>query len=355
MKALEEGASDEEIKRLMEELRMALNKFMESMAKQAMQNPNFDPRNPVSPNNRMVTPQDLERMLKKIEDLARTGSKDAAKQMLSELRDILENAQNGRQQAQQGDSQEMMNMLDGLSDMISKQQQLLDETYRAQQQQERGELGEGEEGQQAQPGQRGRQGQQGQRGRQGQQGQQGQRGQGQRGQQGQGQQGQGQQGEGQDGEGPFPGLGNRQAELEKQLREMMDKLRGMGANPPDQLDGAGQAMGKAGEALGDQNGDRATEQQTLALDKLRQGAKSMAEQMMNQMGQQGRANANGSRDPLGRPLPTQQTDNGDSVKVPEEADVQRAREILEELRRRLGEATRPPQELEYIDRLIERF
>jgi hypothetical protein len=76
---------------------------------------------------------------------------------------------------------------------------------------------------------------------------------------------------------------------------------------------------------------------------------------MNSMGAQGRANANGSRDPLGRPLPTQQHDNGDSVKVPEEADVQRAREILDELRRRLGEATRPPQELEYIDRLIERF
>ena len=136
---------------------------------------------------------------------------------------------------------------------------------------------------------------------------------------------------------------------------MMDKLRGMGANPPDQLDGAGQAMGKAGEALGQENGDRASQQETLALDKLRQGAKSMAEQMMNGMGQQGRANANGSRDPLGRPMPTQQPDTGDSVKVPEEADVQRAREILDELRRRLGEATRPPQELDYIDRLIERF
>ena len=346
MKALDENAPDEEIKRLMDELRTALSKFLESMAKQAMQNPNFDPRNPISP-NRVVTSKDLERMLKQIEDLARTGSKDAARQMLSELRDILENAQNGRQQAQNGDGQEMMNMLDGLSDLIGKQQQLLDETYRAQQRQERGDMSDGDqEGQQGQQGQRGRQGQQGQgqKGRQGQRGQQGQKGQ-------QGQQG----GPGQNGENPFPGLGQRQGEIEKALREMMDKLRGMGANPPDQLDGAGQAMGKAGEALGQENGDRASQQETLALDKLRQGAKSMAEQMMNGMGQQGRANANGSRDPLGRPMPTQQPDPGDSVKVPEEADVQRAREILDELRRRLGEATRPPQELDYIDRLIERF
>jgi Domain of unknown function (DUF4175) len=43
------------------------------------------------------------------------------------------------------------------------------------------------------------------------------------------------------------------------------------------------------------------------------------------------------------------------VKVPEEADVQRARQILEELRKRLGERQRPPAELDYIERLIERF
>jgi hypothetical protein len=43
------------------------------------------------------------------------------------------------------------------------------------------------------------------------------------------------------------------------------------------------------------------------------------------------------------------------VKVPDESDIQRAREILEELRRRLGERGRPPPELDYIERLIERF
>jgi hypothetical protein len=35
--------------------------------------------------------------------------------------------------------------------------------------------------------------------------------------------------------------------------------------------------------------------------------------------------------------------------------MQRAREILEELRRRLGEATRPPGELDYLERLLRRF
>ncbi len=340
MKALERDASEEEIKRLMDELRTALNEFLENMRQQAQNNPNFMPENPLSP-NRVITSQDLERMLKKIEDLAKTGSKDAARQMLSELRDLLENAQPGNQ-ASNSQSQEMMQMLDGLSELISKQQQLLDETFQAQQESEYGSPGEeGEPGEEARDGREGREGKQGRQG------------------QGQGKSGQGKSGEGKDGQNPFPGLGQQQGGLQKQLKELMDKLKGFGAKPPEQFDGAGQAMGKAGEALGEENAGRATEQQTLALDKMRQGAKSLVEQMMSGMGQpgnQGRGQAGaGDRDPLGRPLPTQGLDNGNSVKVPEESDIQRARQILEELRRRLGERARPPGELDYIERLIERF
>ena len=277
MKALERDASEEEIKRLMDELRTALNEFLENMKQQAQKNPNFTPENR-SRQNRVITSQDLERMLKKIEDLAKTGSKDAARQMLSELRDLLENAQPGNQ-ASNSQSQEMMQMLDGLSELISKQQQLLDETYRAQQQSEYGSPGDDGE-----PGSESREGREGKQGRQG-QGQ-------------QGKNGQGKSGQGKNGENPFPGLGQQQGGLQKQLKELMDRLKGFGAKPPEQFDGAGQAMGKAGDALGQENAGRATEQQTLALDKMRQGAKSLVEQMMSGMGQpgnQGRAQAGGRR------------------------------------------------------------
>ena len=40
------------------------------------------------------------------------------------------------------------------------------------------------------------------------------------------------------------------------------------------------------------------------------------------------------------------------MKVPGEIDVQRARRILEELRRRFGENFRPQLELDYIERLL---
>jgi len=64
---------------------------------------------------------------------------------------------------------------------------------------------------------------------------------------------------------------------------------------------------------------------------------------------------NNGRDPLGRARQAQGPDLGGSVKVPDEIDVQKAREILEELRRRLSDPSRPSTELDYIERLLRRF
>jgi hypothetical protein len=47
--------------------------------------------------------------------------------------------------------------------------------------------------------------------------------------------------------------------------------------------------------------------------------------------------------------------DNDSVKVPGEIDVQRARRILEELRRRFADPARPQIELEYLERLLKDF
>ena len=105
--------------------------------------------------------------------------------------------------------------------------------------------------------------------------------------------------------------------------------------------------------------ETATREQGRALEQLRQGAQQMARQML-QRGQrrfgmgQGRS-GDVPRDPMGRPQRSEGPDLGSSVKIPEEIDMQRAREILEELRRRAGELNRPMIELDYIERLLERF
>ena len=63
---------------------------------------------------------------------------------------------------------------------------------------------------------------------------------------------------------------------------------------------------------------------------------------------------NASNDPLGRQL--RGRDPYDfSVKVPGEIDVQRARRIIEELRRRFGDVLRPQDELDYIERLLKDY
>jgi hypothetical protein len=61
-------------------------------------------------------------------------------------------------------------------------------------------------------------------------------------------------------------------------------------------------------------------------------------------------------DPFGRePGQAQRGLNQSDVAIPEQQDLQRSREIRDELRRRSGERQRPEFELDYIDRLLEQF
>jgi hypothetical protein len=149
------------------------------------------------------------------------------------------------------------------------------------------------------------------------------------------------------------------------LGEVMRQLGEMGGEIPRPLGRAERAMREAGQALEQGQPGAAVPPQTQALDELQQGLQSMAEQMAQQMmmgqqpgqmpGQQQMQQSNRGRDPLGRPLPGFGRADTNDVRIPEESDLQRAREILDELRRRAGEFNRPQLELDYIDRLLRRF
>src|SRR3989440_646582 len=152
--ALERGAADEGIKKLADELRAALDKFMQALAEPMRKNPQQLSR-PLDPNTRMLRPQDLKNMIDRMEQLARSGARDAARRMLEELQQMLENLQMARPGQQGGDDMDddMMSALDELGNMIREQQNLRDKTFRQGQDQRRQ--------QQGQRGQRGQQGQQG--------------------------------------------------------------------------------------------------------------------------------------------------------------------------------------------------
>ena len=343
-KLLEKGASEQEIAEAMKELREALNEYMRELAEQNEQQQDqfVDGQNK---DQQFLSSRDLDQMMKQIEEMAKNGSREQAQQMLSELRDLLDRLQSSKQTAEQGRrSREMMEKMDELGKLVGKQQQLMDDTFgKLRQDDQRGERGErGNRQQQGRQGSQGQRGQQQQQSRGGQQGQQGQRGQGRQGERGQGPPDQ-------------AGLGARQRALRDELDKLQRGLDELGLGRSDQLDDARRAMEEAESSLGDKDYSSATEQQGRALDQLRKGAQSMAQQMLQNMPQRYGQNGDTPRDPLGRPQRSQGPDLGTSVKVPDEIDRQRAREILQELRRRIGQQTRPPTELDYIERLLKRF
>ena len=320
--ALERGASDEEIKKLMDQLRAAMDKFLQALVEEMRKNPQQLSR-PLDRNTRTLSQQDLKSMLDRLENLARSGNKDAARRLLEELQSMLENLQVARPGASGGEDgdDDMMSALDELGDMIRKQQQLRDKTFR--------------------------QGQDMRRDRQ-------------RGQPGQG------------GDRQMGDLRQDQQGLRDRLNKLLDQLRQRGLGQPGQqgegnemgqLGDAGEAMGQAEGQLGEGDADSAVDSQGRALDAMRKGAQGLAQSMQQQgMGPgpngrpgRGQARAQQDTDPLGRPMRGRDYGDDLTVRVPGEIDAQRARRILEELRKRFGESFRPQLELDYIERLLKDF
>lgn len=323
--AIENGASDEEIARLTQEMREALNNYMEELARQSQQNQNQQQQAQNPQNSQQVRPQDLNQMLDQIEDLAKQGAREQAEQLLSQMDQILDNlqaGQSGQQQQQQGGQQsQMQQQMNELGEIMRQQQELMDQTFNQQQQgQEPGqEQGEGQQAPNSQPN--------------------------------------GQQGE--NGEA-MQGLQQGQQALRQRLQQFGQSLESMGIDPGEEFGNAEGSMGQAGESLGQGDAQSATGQQSDALQALRRGAGEMMQQMQQAMegqngqnpGQAQQSPRNG-QDPLGRQTGSRGPDFNNDVKVPDEIDMQRAREILNAIRKRLGDSAAPNSEKDYLERLLD--
>jgi uncharacterized protein (TIGR02302 family) len=344
-KALEDGASDEEIRKLMQELRQAFQEYAQEMQKQngdqQQQQQSGDNKD-----QQQLSAEDLDRMMREMEQMAENGLRDQAKDMLAQMRDLMERLQQGQQNAeQQRQNKEMAEQLKKLGEAVGEQQSIMDDTFEESKQQQQGQGGQ--QMRQSQPGQKGKPGQGMQADRSGQSGQgddQGDMGLRERGtDEGQGQ-ARGQQTREQ--------LAQRQAQLREKIDQMRRDMQQKGLGEDEKLGAASEAMDKAEDALREGDLDEASEQQSQALQEMREGAEQMAQQMQQNGNQQAGENGDNSRDPMGRPQRSQGPDQGRSVKVPDQIDIQRAREVLEELRKRAGDAQRPQLELDYIDRLL---
>ncbi len=332
--ALENGASEAEIERLMEELRQAMNDYLEQLAREMARNPiQQNPANPMQ-DMQTMTQRDLERMMDRIEDLAKSGSQDAARELLSELQRMMESLRAGQHmQQRQAEGNELNQALDKLSELMQEQENLMNETFdmeRRRPQQQPGQNNQGQQNQQSQNGQ---------------------------------------QQPGQSGEPMSPEefaealrqLQERQEALRQQLGELGEQLEGLGLDPSKEF---GEAQGEMGEAegnLGEGQAGQAAGDQGQALQALRQGAQSMMQQMAGDRGQGGQqqgpngqvGNNQSGTDPLGRRTGPRGQVNDDSTRIPGEIDAQRAREIMDAIRERLSDPLRPLLERRYLERLLE--
>ncbi|MEI8396072.1 MAG: TIGR02302 family protein [Rhodospirillaceae bacterium] len=137
---------------------------------------------------------------------------------------------------------------------------------------------------------------------------------------------------------------DEQAELRRRLGSLMEQLGEGGGSIPHAFGQAERAMRDAEMSLRLDSPGAAVPAQNRAVDSLREGLRAV-----------GRQQAASGRDPLGRMMPGRGTPDSAGVRVPEEREIQRAREILDELRRRANQRERPRRELDYIDRLLRQF
>lgn len=307
MDALARDADNAEIQRLMDQLQRAMQKYFRSLAQDMQRHPErYQGALPLDAEMRELRGQDLQRMLDRIRELAQTGSKQAARQLLAQLQSMLENLRFGQMgKTQQGDNPAAKAMR-SLQDLARRQQGLMDRTFQnARRGQEPGSSGQMPDSQ---------------------------------------------------------ALQAQQEALRRGLGEIMRNLSDLTGKIPGALGRAEGAMRDASRALGSNRPGEALGPQGEALENLRSGMSQAMKQLQGKFGSQYGFDPNqtgrfteGDRDPLGRPLDENGRAWGSDVKVPDKGSTQRARQILDELRRRAGENQRPREELDYIHRLLRQF
>ncbi|HYA79857.1 MAG TPA: TIGR02302 family protein [Methylocystis sp.] len=308
--ALARGADDEEVAKLSQKLREAMDKFMRS-AMQRARDRAAESQQHSSGDAQEISKDDLDRLLDEIDAALKSGDTALAQKLLDELSSIMENLQTSQTSGQGKASRKALSDIDELA---REEQQLRDETYQGMTRQESGGRPQSGRG------------------------------------------GKSEQKTGEQKSGGQKSGAERQRALRERLESELDALRHSEEGAPSELDDAEQAMEQAERSLeqGAPGARQAVEAEGRAVQALRRGADALAQraegQGQDEAGQpHGRV---GDRDPLGR-LKGRENAKAkyDPLGLP---PAQRVRRLQEELRRRLGQPERPPQELDYLQRLLPR-
>jgi uncharacterized protein (TIGR02302 family) len=296
-RALAGQADTQELSRLIEELDTAMRQWMEALAE-------MNPDQAVLPPPNGAEAADLSDLLDQLRELAETGDREGLRRRLEQLSRLL--AEMGPARQGKGANPADMEAVKRLRDLTSRQQELLDKSFRMiptpDDQTDTDE---------------------------------------------------------QSPRSPRKLTGRELAEArkahdeQKALRHSLEQLRKSFQQPPDAIAEAERSMRGAESSLGAGEWEDGADQQAEAVKRLQDGARQLQERMEAARGK-------GSpmltpRDPFGRSFNGPAFADDGRTRVPGRSGTMRAREILEELRRRAGDTHRPEPEKDYLKRLLKPF
>ena len=290
--ALDRGASDAEINRLIDRLHQALSQYLSQLATKVAAHPGGmvqDLSVLEGQKSNMLTPEDLNNMLEQMRDLSASGKREDARQELAKLQQMLESLRTTPAEMTAEQKQDLQT-LKALHEIEQTQKDLMDKTF------QQNHAGASD---------------------------------------------------------AHKDLAKEQSELLKKLQGLLGHMKDGGGDNTKQ---AASAMDSATGKLGDNKLEQALVHQGAALKALQQAGEQMASnlrQSMLMLGSAGRP-GEGGNDPFGRSAGMATRDDG-TVKVPEKFQAHRVREILDELQHRAGDMTRPKPERDYIERLLQNF
>ncbi len=284
-----------------------------------------------------------------MEETARNGSKEEAQAMLDQLQNMFENMESAAEAEPSPAERALQKQMDELGKLMRDQQALRDDTFHSDQRDEARRKGGrrpspngGSEQPQNEGGESG--GDQSDKNATGPD----------------------------DGDSDAPGLGGRQKDLADRLAEMQRALKSLGLKgekgfedaqsdmkeAEGDLDRPGDGEGKPGSSRRSGKG-AAVDAQGRALEALRDGATGLQKQMSGQgRNGQGRYQARRGRpgeregdDFFGRGREGSRGSDYGSLREMG-GGAERARKVMEELRRRLADPNRAPEERDYLERLM---
>jgi uncharacterized protein (TIGR02302 family) len=324
--ALSGDPSQEEVARLLREAREAMTAMLRALADSLprMTGPMPPMMGEMAPT---LDPGAMDQLLRDMEQMNRLGAKDAVKEMLAQLEQMVDQMRSLRSMDMSPETAKAMEEMRALSEALSALRQdqadLMDKTFK------RDQKHRAEQGSIPMPGDQGANllglpllapppmvG------------------------------------------GESEALAGQQEDLAKRLESLLGDLGEKTNQIPRDLGDAALAMGEARDLLKQGDLPGALDAQGRALDLLSKGNRSAMRSMMRAMGTgmpmmipmpggQPGSQPQPNQDPLGRG-----NMNNGRVKLPGGPEAQRARDILEELRRRANDPTRIQPERDYLNRLI---